>query len=52
MKTQLFTAMVAISMFFAMNAVWSQPNPYLQTPTPTSIYISWHSTDSSSTLVR
>jgi len=52
MKTQLFTAMVAISMFFAMNAVWSQPNPYLQTPTPTSIYVSWHSTDSSSTLVR
>ncbi len=30
----------------------SQPKPYLQTPTPTSIYISWHSTDTAFTQVR
>lgn len=30
----------------------AQPKPYLQTPTPTSIYISWHSTDTSFTQVR
>ena len=30
----------------------AQVNPYLQTPTPTSIYISWHSTDVSFTTVR
>ena len=30
----------------------AQVNPYLQTPTPTSIYISWHSTDISVTKVR
>ncbi len=37
--------------------VFSQPpiagmNPYLQTPTPTSIFASWHSTELSSTIVE
>ena len=27
-------------------------DPYLQTPTPTSIYVSWHSTETSSTYVK
>jgi len=34
------------------NNLNAQVNPYLQTPTPTSIYVSWHSTDTSSTKVR
>lgn len=41
-----------LCMFFLAGAAGAQPNPYLQTPTPTSIYISWHSTDTTSTLVR
>ncbi|MEI6434602.1 MAG: fibronectin type III domain-containing protein [Bacteroidota bacterium] len=30
----------------------AQINPYLQTPTPTSVYISWHSNDTSFTKIR
>ena len=44
----LITLMLILTSHFAV----SQPKPYLQTPTPTSIYISWHSTDTAFTQVR
>ena len=36
-----------VSIILTTGNIWSQPNPYLQTPTPASLYISWHSTDTS-----
>lgn len=52
MKNPLHTTFLILAMILAAGNVLSQPNPYLQTPTPTSVYISWHSTDTSSTKVR
>ena len=53
MKTQ-FLQITGILMLvlLGINILRAQVNPYLQTPTPTSIYISWHSTDISFTKVR
>ncbi len=49
---RLFNFAGSITLIFCFHAAsWAQPAPYLQTPTPTSIYISWHSTDTSFTKV-
>jgi hypothetical protein len=52
MKNQLTIVMTMIWLALAGQFAVSQPKPYLQTPTPTSIYISWHSTDTAFTKVR
>jgi hypothetical protein len=53
MKTQfLQISCILILILIRINDLQAQVNPYLQTPTPTSVYISWHSTDTSSTKVR
>lgn len=52
MKNHLHTALTLILLVMTGHFAISQPKPYLQTPTPTSIYISWHSTDTSFTQVR
>ena len=53
MKTQ-FLQITGILMLVLLGIIGlqAQVNPYLQTPTPTSIYVSWHSTDISFTKVR
>ena len=52
MKTNVQIPGILLLILFTVNSNQAQVNPYLQTPTPTSIYISWHSTDSSFTKVR
>lgn len=52
MKKNLLITGILILILFGINNLRAQVNPYLQTPTPTSIYISWHSTDISFTEVR
>ncbi|MCX6287642.1 MAG: fibronectin type III domain-containing protein [Bacteroidetes bacterium] len=51
MKTLLITG-ILIMVLVGIKDLQAEVNPYLQTPTPTSIYISWHSTDSSFTKVH
>jgi len=52
MKPLICIAVIINLLILYSGSVFSQPNPYLQTPTPTSIYISWHSADTSFTQVR
>jgi hypothetical protein len=52
MKHHLPTILALIWLVMTGHFAVSQPKPYLQTPTPTSIYICWHSTDTSFTQVR
>lgn len=52
MRTIARSAVLATLVALTNGGLWAQPNPYLQTPTPTSVYISWHSADTSFTLVR
>jgi len=52
MKNHLPIIQTLILLVMTGHFAISQPKPYLQTPTPTSIYISWHSTDTSFTQVR
>ena len=52
MKNHLRIVLTLILLTMTGHFAISQPKPYLQTPTPTSIYISWHSTDTSFTQVR
>ncbi|MEI7725269.1 MAG: fibronectin type III domain-containing protein [Bacteroidota bacterium] len=52
MKNQIHVILSVIWFVTAGHIAFSQPKPYLQTPTPTSIYISWHSTDTAFTQVR
>jgi acid phosphatase type 7 len=47
-----FPFMVILLIVIGIGALRAQVNPYLQTPTPTSVYISWHSNDTSFTKVR
>ena len=49
MKIKLFFSIFVVIYSLSINA---QMNPYLQTPTSTSMYISWHCTESSSTIVN
>ena len=51
MRTFLITGII-ILLQFGNSDLRAQVSPYLQTPTPTSIYISWHSNDTSFTKVR
>jgi len=46
----LFMLLCQILVFTA--SIQAQVNPYLQTPTPTSVYISWHSNDTAFTKIR
>ena len=50
-KKLLITGILMLTLTGCCN-LYAQVNPYLQTPTPTSVYISWHSTDTSFTKVR
>ncbi len=50
-KKSLITGILMLTLIGCYN-LYAQVNPYLQTPTPTSIYICWHSTDVSFTKVR
>ena len=52
MKTKVLIIVILILTFAWINKLQAQVNPYLQTPTPTSVYVSWHSTDVSFTKVR
>ncbi len=52
MKKHLHLILTVIGLTMMGHIAVSQPKPYLQTPTPTSIYISWHSTDTTFTQVR
>jgi len=53
MKTQFLQITgILMTVLFGINIIEAQVNTYLQTPTPTSIYISWHSTETSFTRVR
>jgi len=52
MKTTLLITAILMLIHVGVNNLHAQVNPYLQTPTRTSIYISLHSTDSSFTKVR
>jgi len=45
-------AMVCILILIGSVSLQAQINPYLQTPTPVSVYISWHSIDTAFTKVR
>ncbi len=51
MRTFLITELFLLSLVGTID-LQAQVNPYLQTPTPTSIYICWHSNDTSFTKVR
>ena len=50
-KKSLITGILMLSLIGIAN-LYAQVNPYLQTPTPTSVYISWHSSDTLFTKVR
>ncbi|MEI6456940.1 MAG: hypothetical protein WCO93_11680, partial [bacterium] len=52
MKKKLLITGILMLTIVGCNNLQAQVNPYLQTPTPTSIYVSWHSTDVSFTKVR
>lgn len=52
MKNHVQTILALIGLVMTGHFAIAQPKPYLQTPTPTSIYISWHSTDTSFTQVQ
>ncbi|MEI7983273.1 MAG: metallophosphoesterase family protein, partial [Bacteroidota bacterium] len=52
MENSLLKTCSIMLILLGINHLQAQVNPYLQTPTPTSIYISWHSTDISFTKVR
>lgn len=52
MKNHVHIILTVSCILIAGQFAVSQPKPYLQTPTPTSIYISWHSTDTAFTQVR
>jgi hypothetical protein len=49
---QISVTLMIVIILIGVNDLRAQVNPYLQTPTPTSIYISWHSADVSFTKVR
>ncbi|MEI6455037.1 MAG: fibronectin type III domain-containing protein [bacterium] len=51
-KNLSFPVMVFILILMGNIDLRAQVNPYLQTPTPTSEYISWHSNDTAFTKVR
>ena len=51
MKTFLITG-ILILVQLGNTCLQAQVNPYLQTPTPASVYISWHSNDTTFTKVR
>ncbi len=50
-KKLLITGILTLTLTGCYN-LYAQVNLYLQTPTPTSVYISWHSTDTSFTKDR
>ena len=52
MKDHVLFILTLIGLASVGQSAVSQPKPYLQTPTPTSIYISWHSIDTAFTQVR
>ena len=51
-KSISFPVLVFILILAGNINLRAQVNPYLQTPTPTSVYISWHSNDTTFTKVR
>jgi len=53
MKKIIALFFMLVSLFLVRTgSIQAQINPYLQTPTPTSVYISWHSNDTAFTKIR